>query len=305
MTVGQIEIQNLHKRFGQVQALNNLSFSVEPGKVTGFLGPNGSGKTTTLRILLNLVRQNSGTATISGKPYQKLSRAIHQVGAALDTTSFHSGFTGRNHLKVTASASKIGKQRIDELLELVGLTHAADRKIGGYSLGMKQRLGLANALLGDPQVLILDEPINGLDPDGIRWMRNFLKNLAAEGRTVLFSSHLLSEVEQSVDELIVINKGQNVYQGTVGGLSQSNETLVEAEDTIAFAAALALEGIRYTEEGTHLIVHSDDTAAIGRIALKSQTVLTHLSLNRQGLEERFLKLIADTDGSEESGGGSR
>src|SRR5690606_29652604 len=196
-----IQATNLTKRYGKTTAVDDLSFSVRPGEVTGFLGPNGAGKTTTLRMLLGLVKPTSGTATIGGTPYRDLARPLATVGTALEASSFHPGRTARNHLAVYASAAGIPQSRVDAVLAQVGLDQYGDRRVGGYSLGMRQRLGLAFALLGDPQVLVLDEPVNGLDPEGIRWIRNFLRSLAAEGRTVLISSHLLSEVQQSVDRV--------------------------------------------------------------------------------------------------------
>lgn len=203
-----IDIRGLSKRFGPVSAVSDLSFSVEPGQVTGFLGPNGAGKTTTLRILLGLVAPTVGSATFGGTAYRDLESPLTTVGASLEAASFHPARSARNHLKVYALASGIETPRIDRALQLVGLADVADRKVGGYSLGMRQRLGLAFALLGDPGVLVLDEPINGLDPEGIRWMRSLLGQLAGEGRTVLVSSHLLSEVQQSVDRVVIISRGR-------------------------------------------------------------------------------------------------
>jgi ABC-2 type transport system ATP-binding protein len=196
---GRIEVSGLTKHFGPVRAVHNLSFAVEPGSVTGFLGPNGAGKTTTLRMLLGLVRPNAGTALINGVPFERLGNPGRVVGAVLEATSFHPTRKAGDHLRVYAHAMGVPQQRVDQLLGLVGLQLAADRKAGGYSLGMKQRLALATALLGDPQVLVLDEPANGLDPEGIAWLRNFLRNFAYSGRTVLISSHILAEVEQTVD----------------------------------------------------------------------------------------------------------
>jgi ABC-2 type transport system ATP-binding protein len=189
-----IEVAGLTKRFGEILAVDDLSFTVEPGSITGFLGPNGAGKTTTLRIVLGLVRSTSGSATVEGRTYAQLDDPVHTVGALLDGGMLHPGRTGRNHLRSLARASGVSDARVDELLELVALSGAADRRAGGYSLGMRQRLGLAAALLGDPRVLVLDEPANGLDPQGIRWLRDFLRSLAAEGRAILVSSHVLAEV---------------------------------------------------------------------------------------------------------------
>ena len=212
---GQIIVSGLTKQYKTVRAVDNLSFTVEPGRVTGFLGPNGAGKTTTLRMLLNLVTPTAGTATIGGSRYADLADPLRTVGAVLEASSAHKGRTGINHLRVICAAAGLPKERADEVLDLVGLTPAAKRKFKGYSLGMKQRLGIAAAMLGDPQVLILDEPANGLDPEGIRWMRGFLKGLAAEGRTVLVSSHLLSEMQLLADDVVIIAAGKLVRQGPV------------------------------------------------------------------------------------------
>src|SRR5687768_4883730 len=209
---GQLVVSNLTKVYPKVRAVNDLSFTVEPGRVTGFLGPNGAGKTTTLRMLLNLVTPTSGTATISGRRYADLIDPLRHVGAVLEASSAHKGRTGINHLRVIAAAAGLPKHRADEALAQVGLTPAAKRKFKGYSLGMKQRLGIAAGMLGDPRVLILDEPANGLDPEGIRWMRGFLKGLAVEGRTVLVSSHLLSEMQLLADDVVIIAAGKLVRQ---------------------------------------------------------------------------------------------
>ena len=214
-----IQIHGLVKRFGPVTAVDGLSFDVQPGTVTGFLGPNGAGKTTTLRMLLGLVAPDAGTATIDGLPYRELPEPLHQVGAVLEASSFHPGRTARAHLRIQALAADADASRIEDVLDLVGLTDAAGRRIGGFSLGMRQRLGLATALLADPEVLILDEPANGLDPEGIRWLRGLLRGFAAEGGTVLVSSHLLAEVAQTVDSVVIIDHGRLVAQGPVAELT--------------------------------------------------------------------------------------
>src|SRR5688572_29729487 len=210
MSDGQIVVSGLTKQYKRVRAVDNLSFEVQPGRVTGFLGPNGAGKTTTLRMLLNLVRPTAGTATIGGHRYADLTHPVQTVGAVLEASSAHKARSGRNHLRVIATSAGLPTERVDEVLDLVGLTPAAKRKFKGYSLGMRQRLGIAAALLGDPHVLILDEPANGLDPEGIRWMRDLLQKLAAEGRTVLVSSHLLSEMELLADDVVIIAAGKLV-----------------------------------------------------------------------------------------------
>ncbi|MGY9080306.1 MAG: ABC transporter ATP-binding protein, partial [Candidatus Nanopelagicales bacterium] len=217
-----IVVEHLNKSFGSgVTAVRDLSFAAAPGKVTGFLGPNGAGKTTTLRCLLGLVAPTSGTATIDGVRYQEISNPINVVGASLEASGFHPARTARNHLRMIATAAQISGTRVDAVLDTVGLTAAADRKVGGYSLGMRQRLALGVALLGDPKVLILDEPANGLDPEGISWLRSFLREQAATGVSVLVSSHVLSEVQQTVDDVIIIRSGSLVYQGSLNALTEN------------------------------------------------------------------------------------
>jgi ABC-2 type transport system ATP-binding protein len=218
-----IEIRGLAKRFGAVQAVSDLSFDVMRGSVTGFLGSNGAGKTTTLRILLGLVTADAGTATINGHAYRDLPEPLHQVGAVLEASSFHPGRTARNHLRVQALAASADESRIDDVLDLVQLTDAADRRIGGFSLGMRQRLGLAGALLPDPEVLILDEPANGLDPEGVRWLRDLLRGYAAEGGTVLVSSHILAEVAQTVDHVVILAHGRLVRQAPLAELTTNGD----------------------------------------------------------------------------------
>ncbi|HLI42151.1 MAG TPA: ATP-binding cassette domain-containing protein [Streptosporangiaceae bacterium] len=213
-----IEARGLAKRFGQVQAVHGLSFEVERGKVTGFLGPNGAGKTTTLRMLLGLVTPDAGTATIDGRRYADLEQPLHTVGAVLEASGFHPGRTARNHLRLQALAARAEASRVDDVLALVRLDGAADRRVGGFSLGMRQRLGLAAALLADPDILILDEPANGLDPDGVRWLRDLLRGMAAEGAAVLVSSHILAEAAQTVDEVIIIDRGRLAAQAPLDDL---------------------------------------------------------------------------------------
>jgi len=214
-----IEVRGLTKRFGQVLAVEAVSFDVERGTVTGFLGSNGAGKTTTLRMLLGLVRPDAGTATINGRPYRDTEEPLHQVGAVLEASSFHPGRTARNHLRVQAMVGQADPSRIDDVLDLVELTGAADRRIGGFSLGMHQRLGLATALLTDPELLILDEPANGLDPEGVRWLRDLLRGLAADGATVLVSSHMLAEVAQTVDAVVILDHGRLITQSSLAELT--------------------------------------------------------------------------------------
>ncbi|MGC4867798.1 ATP-binding cassette domain-containing protein [Micromonospora sp. DT53] len=298
---GQIVVSGLTKQYKSVRAVNNLSFTVAPGRVTGFLGPNGAGKTTTLRMLLNLVTPTAGTATISGQRYADLSDPLRQVGAVLEASSAHKGRTGINHLRVICAAAGLPKQRADEALALVGLTPAAKRKFKGYSLGMKQRLGIAAAMLGDPRVLILDEPANGLDPEGIRWMRGFLKNLAHEGRTVLVSSHLLSEMQLLADDVVIIAAGQLVRQGPVeqvlGSMAQGARVRVRTPQAEALTAALKAQSATIeTDEHGVLLVGGVDAPTIGRSALAAGVELHELTTERPDLERVFLELTAGKAG---------
>ena len=298
MPVGAvIEFSNITKTFGAVQAVNDLSFTVQPGRVTGFLGPNGAGKTTTLRILLGLVAATHGTATFGGIRYRDLPKPLETVGAALEAASFHPGRTARNHLGVYAIAAGLPSARVMEVLEKVGLAEFADRRVGGFSLGMRQRLGLAFTLLGDPGVLVLDEPINGLDPEGIRWIRRFLRDMAAEGRTVLVSSHLLSEVQQSVDDVIIIAKGALVHRGPLSSLDEHAipHIVVDAPDRDALAAALRAADVSFTVGRSGLVVASGDPALIGHIAFTAGVELSALHRQKSGLEESFLALVNGAD----------
>jgi ABC-2 type transport system ATP-binding protein len=227
-----IEARGLVKRYGSTTAVDNLSFDVLPGTVTGFLGPNGAGKSTTMRMILGLDRPDAGTVRIAGKNYHDLRWPLREVGALLEAKAFHPGCTARAHLTALAASNSIPRRRVNDVLEITGMEKAAGRRAGKFSLGMSQRLGIAAALLGDPAVLLLDEPVNGLDPEGIRWIRNLLKNLAAHGRTVLISSHLISEVAQTADQLIVIGQGRLLAQTTVTELSSRGRSLEEAFFTL-------------------------------------------------------------------------
>ncbi|MDO3702308.1 ATP-binding cassette domain-containing protein [Micromonospora sp. C28SCA-DRY-2] len=296
-TDGQIVVSGLTKQYKNVRAVNDLSFTVEPGRVTGFLGPNGAGKTTTLRMLLNLVTPTAGVATIGGRRYADLTDPLRHVGAVLEASSAHKGRTGINHLRVICAAAGLPKQRADEALALVGLTPAAKRKFKGYSLGMKQRLGIAAAMLGDPRVLILDEPANGLDPEGIRWMRGFLKGLAQQGRTVLVSSHLLSEMQLLADDVVIIAAGQLVRQGPVdqviGSMAQGVRVRVRTPQADALTAALKAEAatVDLDEHGA-LLVGGVDAPTVGRVALAAGVELHELTTERPDLERVFLELTA-------------
>jgi ABC-2 type transport system ATP-binding protein len=295
MPEGQVlEFSGITKRFGAVTAVSDFSARVEPGRVTGFLGPNGAGKTTTLRILLGLVRASDGTATIGGKPYASLTQPLQTVGAVLEASSFHPGRSAANHLKVYAQAAGIPLSRVDETLGLVGLADVGGRKVGGFSLGMRQRLGLAYALLGDPGVLVLDEPANGLDPEGIKWMRGFLRRLAREGRTVFVSSHLLAEVQQTVDSVLIIAQGRLVFEGALEDLADPSEsaTVVDSPDRAGLSAALAAAGVPFEMLRTGLTVRGLDPVAVGAVAASAGVALSSLQRRGPALEEVFLDLVS-------------
>jgi ABC-2 type transport system ATP-binding protein len=290
---GRIVVSGLTKQFKKVRAVDNLSFTVEPGTVTGFLGPNGAGKTTTLRMLLGLIQPTAGTATIGGLHYADLPRPLETVGAVLESSSFHKGRTGRNHLRVLCAAAGLPTRRADEALEQVGMTAAANRKVRGYSLGMRQRLGLAAALLGNPRVLLLDEPANGLDPEGIRWLRGFLRGLANEGRTILVSSHLLAEVEQTVDEVVIIAGGKSIRQGKVTDLRAEQSISVRVRTPHAEKLIAALNGAPVRQDGPELLfVDHVETAFVGKAAFAAGVELHELSAEHSDLEAVFLELTS-------------
>jgi ABC-2 type transport system ATP-binding protein len=288
-----ISIQNLTKDFGPVRAVDDLSFDIDEGKVVGFLGPNGSGKTTTLRSLVGLVTPTTGSATINGLPYARLSSPLTQVGVMLEAAS-HPARTARNHLRVLAAEGGIPLSRADELLELVDLGDAAGRRSGGFSLGMTQRLGLAAALLGDPRILVLDEPANGLDPEGIRWLRDFLRGLAAEGRTVLLSSHVLSEVAQTVDEIVVINHGRLIAHDTLEALSNGSgpRVRVRTRQSGQLESALLARGLDVTREGDVLVVGDVEQALIAQLAFDHGVVLHEIATESTNLEDVFFDLTS-------------
>ena len=288
---GTIVVDRLTKKFGTLTAVDDLSFTVEPGRITGFLGPNGAGKTTTLRMLLGLVRQTSGTATIGGKRYAEIPQPQRVVGAALEATNFHPGRSGRNPLLVLADTAGVDTRRVDEMLELVGIPAAARRRAGGYSMGMRQRLGLAAAMLGDPQVLLLDEPANGLDPEGIRWLRGFLRHLSGEGKTILVSSHMLQEVEQTVDDVVIIANGRLIKQGPIQELHGEATALVRSADPAMLAQALDRAGLASSpiEDGA-LTVHTGDLRQIGEVALAAGVAVHELRGRDADLEALFFAL---------------
>ncbi len=287
-----IEVTSLSKRFGATLAVDNLSFRVEPARVTGFLGPNGAGKTTTMRAVLGLVRATSGTATVLGRPYRNLDEPAHRVGAVLEATAFHPGRSGRNHLRVVAQAAGIPRSRVEEVLELVDLKDAAGRRAGGYSLGMRQRLSLATALLGDPEVLVLDEPANGLDPAGVRWLRDLLRELASRGRTILVSSHILSEIEVIADEVVIIHRGKFVASGTIAELvaRASGGVRVRSPDAPRLRMLLEAQGAAVADHEGALIVTGTTAEAIGELAAANGVVLHELAPERATLEQAFFEL---------------
>ncbi|NUR06915.1 MAG: ATP-binding cassette domain-containing protein [Nocardioidaceae bacterium] len=289
----RIDVVGLTKRFGAVTALDDLTFSVRPGVVTGFLGPNGAGKTTTLRCLLGLVQPTAGTATIDGRRYRDLPDPLRTVGAALEAASFHPGRSARAHLQVMALAAGVDVGRVDQLLAQVGLAEFGGRRVGGFSLGMRQRLALAQALLGDPPVLILDEPANGLDPAGIAWLRGFLRSLAAEGRTVLVSSHVLSEVQQTVDDVVVITRGTLVRQGALTELDAGpTAVLVRTPTPEALRDAL---GTSYdvSELDGRLRVVGGSTDEVGHLAHTHGVELHELAAEASDLEQVFLAMTTE------------
>lgn len=293
---GRIVVCELCKDFGAVRAVDRLSFTVEPGTVTGFLGPNGAGKTTTLRVLLGLVEPTSGTATIGGLRYAQLVDPVRTVGAALESSSFHPARSGLAHLRIYCAVAGIPDRRGSEVLELVGLGEEGHRRVRGYSLGMRQRLALAAALLGDPPVLILDEPANGLDPEGIAWLRAFLRGLAHEGRTVLISSHALAEVEQTVDQVVIVHHGRLVRQAGLAELSGGHSATVRAggPDPHALFRVLAGTGAEVEWAGARVLrIRGIDAAMVGHLAHAAQIELHELSTQRGDLEEIFLALTSD------------
>jgi ABC-2 type transport system ATP-binding protein len=289
-----IEVRGLTKRYGATLAVDDLSFDVEPGKVTGFLGPNGAGKSTTMRMMLGLDRPTAGQALVNGRSFATLAEPLREVGALLDPGSLHPGRTGRSHLRVAARANGLSKRRVDEVIEQVGLGSASRRRIKGYSLGMRQRLGIAAALLGDPRVLLFDEPINGLDLDGVRWIRGLLRSLADEGRTVLVSSHLMSEMEQTADRLIVIGRGRLIADATTEGILRglgSRQVRVRTSQPDQLLARLQEQGFAAQRLEGHELTVDDGTAEdVGELANSFSIPLHHLSEVQQSLEHAYLEL---------------
>ncbi|GAA4602857.1 ABC transporter ATP-binding protein [Actinoallomurus liliacearum] len=293
-----IEAKGLTKRYGEKTAVNDLSFTVRPGVVTGFLGPNGAGKSTTMRMILGLDRPTSGSVTVNGRSYAKHAAPLHEVGALLEAKAIHTGRTAYNHLLALAATTGIPRRRVDEVIDLVGLREVARKRAGGFSLGMGQRLGIASALLGDPKTLILDEPVNGLDPEGILWIRNLLKHLAAEGRAVFVSSHLMSEMALTAEHLIVIGRGRLIADTSVAEFIERASTgrvKVRSPQAARLRALLAGPDVTVsnTEEGT-LLVSGLTSDQIGQIASDDGVTLFELAPQQASLEEAFMELTGDS-----------
>jgi ABC-2 type transport system ATP-binding protein len=288
--------ESLTKRFGSIQAVSDLSFALDAGTVTGFLGPNGAGKTTTLRMLLGLAVPTSGRALVFDRPYAELADPVQRVGAVLEATDFHPGRSGRNHLRMLARGASIPDSRVEEVLRLVELSTAADRRVKGYSLGMRQRLGLAAALLGDPDLLVLDEPANGLDPEGVRWLRDFLRGYAKGGRTVLVSSHVLAEVAQTVDNVVIVARGRLIVESPLAELTSrvGGSVRVRSPQSAGLRAALERAGAHAEEAGEHtLAVTGVPIERVGEVAAEGRFVLHELVSGNASLEEIFLELTQD------------
>ena len=291
-----LRADHLTKHYGDTVAVDDLSFDVAPGVVTGFLGPNGSGKSTTMRVMLGLDRPTKGQTSINGRAYHDFAAPLREVGAQLDAKSVHPGRSARNHLRALAASNSIPVSRVDEVLEFAGISAVADKKVGGFSLGMSQRLGIAAAILGDPAVLLFDEPINGLDPEGIRWIREFFATLAREGRTVFVSSHLMSEMALTADEIIVIGRGHFIAQGSVDDLtrSASGRVFVASTDNARLAQRLRDVGASVAVSERGLDVSKLDGSRIGKIALADGIALSELTPQRASLEDVFMDLTADS-----------
>ena len=289
-----VSINSLTKRFGRIVAVDALTFEAPPGQITGFLGPNGAGKTTTLRALVGLVRPSGGEALIDGRRYQDLSQPRRVVGAMLESGASRPGRSGRDHLRVMASTAGVSEGRVDDVLELVGLTATAGRRASGYSLGMRQRLGLAGALLGDPEVLLLDEPANGLDPEGIAWLRGLLQGLAAEGRSVLISSHLLSEVAQTVDRVVIVDHGRLKFEGALAELGAGTVS-VRAAQLDRLRDALVGHGYRVQIVAGNLQVVGASAEGVGQVAAAERIALTALTADNASLEAAFLQLTSSDE----------
>ena len=293
-----IEARGLTKRYGDTLAVDDLSFRVEPGKITGFLGPNGAGKTTTMRLILGLDHPTSGSVTVNGQPFERLAYPMHEVGALLDAKAVHGGRSAYNHLLCLAETNNLPRRRVDETLALVGLTEVARKRSKGFSLGMGQRLGIAAALLGDPAILMFDEPVNGLDPEGILWIRNLMKALAAEGRTIFVSSHLMSEMEHTADHLLVIGRGRLIADCTVAEFIAANSrqsVRVRTPQPAALASVVAAAGGMVREDGDGLMtVQGLDVSQVGDLAFENAVRLHELAPTQASLEQAFMELTASS-----------
>ncbi|MCU1421711.1 MAG: transporter ATP-binding protein [Microbacteriaceae bacterium] len=291
-----IEAVGLTKRYGAKTAVDGIDFTVRPGMVTGFLGPNGAGKSTTMRLIVGLDRPTSGTVTVNGAHYSDLRAPLREVGVLLDAKAVHTGRTAENHLRALAATHGIGRKRVDEVIALTGLESVARRRVGGFSLGMGQRLGIAAALLGDPAVLILDEPVNGLDPEGVIWVRELTRHLAGQGRTVFLSSHLMSEMAQTADHIIVLGRGRVIADApvaTIEALATGSAVRVRTPDAARFAPVLQANGGTTTGEGDLLDVSGIPAARIGELAAQERVVLHELSQAAGTLEDAYLALTQD------------
>jgi ABC-2 type transport system ATP-binding protein len=297
-----IDVRDLSKRYGDKLAVDHLTFSVRPGMVTGFLGPNGAGKSTTMRMILGLDRPTTGSATVNGKPYSEHRAPLREVGAILEARAIHTGRSAYNHLLALGQTHGIPRSRVDEVIALVGLQDVARKRVGAFSLGMGQRLGIAAALLGDPKTLILDEPSNGLDPEGIRWIRTLLRSLAAEGRTILVSSHLMSEMSMMADWLIVVGRGRLIADSTVEGfvqLAAGDAVRVRTPDPARLrSTAEALDGVTVSSDesgdGRALLLQGITCEAVGELAAANRIVLHELAPEQASLEEAFMRLTMDS-----------
>jgi ABC-2 type transport system ATP-binding protein len=294
-----IEVKDVTRRYGETVAVDHLTFTVQPGIVTGFLGPNGAGKTTTMRMILGLDRPTSGSVTVNGRSYRDLPAPMREVGALLDAKAIQGGRTARQHLRWMVRAGSLPSRRVDEVLDMVGLTDVADRGVGGFSLGMSQRLGLATALLGDPRILIFDEPVNGLDPEGIRWIRSLLQRLASEGRTIFLSSHLMSEMEETADHIVVIGRGRLIADTSIAEFTQrssGSHVRVISPRGADLVPLLERAGAAVTHRDGALIVTGMEAVQIADVAADHRIVIHELSPQRASLEAAFMEL---TEGSQQ------
>ena len=293
-----IELRAVTKRYGSTNAVDDLSFTVPPGQITGFLGPNGAGKTTTMRLILGLDRPTAGTVTVNGQPYREKNAPMQEVGALIDPSAVHGGRSAYHHLLWQAQAGGVPRGRVDEVLDMAGLSAVAGKKVGGFSLGMHQRLGIASAMLGDPPVLLFDEPVNGLDPEGVQWVRSLMKRFASEGRTVFVSSHLMSEMEQTADHVLVIGRGHLVADTTMAAFTQrSAHSHIRVVSTQAheLVTHLKARGAGVTNgTSNELMVTGLDTASVGAIAFEQGILLTELSSQRASLEDAFMEMTRDS-----------